>query len=284
MDCVELVCGRRQPVSITLSVLAFFSFGTLLMGSPACWADDTDKAALLAKYQSHIFRSDDGQLPYRMLTPSKIDPGKTYPLVLFLHGAGERGDDNNSQLVHGASEFAKPARREKFPAFVVFPQCPKEQRWVESDWNLKSGKGQFPEQPSVPMQMSLELVDQLLQSQPIDADRCYITGLSMGGQGSWYAAVAEPKRFAAMLEVCGGGDPDWAPRYYGIPLWAFHGQADKVVPVDRGREMIVALTQSGHTPELRYVEYPGVGHDSWTRTFARDDVFDWLFSHTRTKQ
>ncbi|MGI9471208.1 MAG: dienelactone hydrolase family protein [Rubripirellula sp.] len=242
---------------------------------------------LLASYQPGLFQAGDpvsndgGKLGYRMMAPAQIESGKKYPLVLFLHGAGERGSDNQKQLVHGAAEFAKPERRREFPAYVLFPQCPSDQRWVESDWDLPSGRDQFPDEPSVPMAQVLALVDSLVTELPIDPNRLYVTGLSMGGQGTWFAAVAPPKRFAAMLEVCGGGDPSWANRYTGTPVWALHGQADSVVPVSRGREMIIALTEAGHTPELRYVEYPGVGHNSWTRTYARDDVYRWLFSQRK---
>ena len=221
-----------------------------------------------------------GAIKYRMLSPQTIDPKKQYPLVLFLHGAGERGDDNAIQLVHGAHEFARKDRREKYPAFVIFPQCPKGKRWVESDWNLKSGRGQFPKEPSTSMQLALELVDQISLDHPVDTKRRFVVGLSMGGQGAWFAA-AHDDRFAAMVEVCGGGDPEFAKQYAGKPIWAFHGQADNVVPVQRGREMITALTNAGHAPELRYVEYPGVKHDSWTRTFARDDLYEWLFSQSQ---
>ncbi|MGB7324067.1 MAG: prolyl oligopeptidase family serine peptidase, partial [Rubripirellula sp.] len=220
-------------------------------------------------------------LKYRLLKPAAYDPEKKYPLVLFLHGAGERGDDNKAQLKHGAKEFARADRREQFPAYVVFPQCPVGSRWVESPWDLASGRGEFARTPSTPMKATLELVDHLIATESVDPDRVYVTGLSMGGQGTWFAAAAKPKRFAAMLEVCGGGDPSWAEDYAGIPVWGFHGQADKVVPIGRGREMIVALAQGGHHPELRFTEYPGVGHDSWTRTYSRDDVFEWLFSQSK---
>jgi predicted peptidase len=261
---------RLAPVACLLWTVA------LVMTNRAM-ADTND--ALLASFQVGIYKSSDGQiLPYRLMGPKNLEPGKKYPLVLFLHGAGERGDDNKVQLVHAAADFASNDRREKFPAFVLFPQCPAGHRWVESPWDLPSGRDAFPEQPSLPMKLALELVDQLVASKPVDIDRLYVTGLSMGGQGSWYAAVAEPKRFAAILEVCGGGDPTWADRYSGIPIWAFHGQADNVVPVSRGREMMRALVDAGHHPEMRYVEYPKVGHNSWTQTYARDDVYAWLFS------
>ncbi|NND96617.1 MAG: phospholipase [Pirellulaceae bacterium] len=272
--------GLQRCIAIGLLAAAALtppSAAQLLADPPA--AEQNSKETLRSLYHSRSFESKSGgSLPYRILTPATIEPNKKYPLVLFLHGAGERGVDNVRQLVHGAHEFARADRREQFPAFVVFPQCPPESRWVQSDWDLKSGRGQFPSDPSDPMRLTLELVDELSVQQPIDDARRYVTGLSMGGQGTWYAAAQQPHRFAAMLEVCGGGDPDWAKRYSGIPIWAFHGQADTVVPVSRGREMIAALAQVGHAPEIRYVEYPGVGHDAWTRTYSRDDVFQWLFA------
>ncbi len=259
-------------------VLAFFAtiLGSMLV-TPAV-AVEINKATRLA-YESRVFQSDDGKtLPYRIMPPAQIEAGKKYPIVLFLHGAGERGTDNEIQLVHAASEFARTQRRQDYPAFVVFPQCPAEQRWVESPWDLPSGKGEFADEPSKAMKLTLQLMDSLVSELPVDTDRLYVCGLSMGGQGAWFAASAKPHRFAAMIEVCGGGDPDWANRYAGIPIWAFHGQDDSVVPISRGREMIAALAVVGHHPELRYCEYPGVGHDSWTRTYRRDDVFAWLFS------
>lgn len=234
-----------------------------------------------SKYESATFAAPGGQISYRMLRPAKIIAGKKYPLVLFFHGAGERGDDNRKQLIHAASDFASEDRTRDFPAFVIFPQCPAGQRWVESDWDLKSGRGQIPEEPSAAMSLSLELVERLITEQPIDDRRVYVTGLSMGGMAAWFAAAKKPERFAAMLEVCGGSDPDWADRFAGVPIWGFHGQSDRVVPVSRGREMISALTEAGHHPELRFTEYPGVGHNSWTRTFARRDVFEWLFAQSK---
>ncbi|TWU57741.1 Prolyl oligopeptidase family protein [Rubripirellula reticaptiva] len=250
------------------------------------WGDSP--AAKVEDFTSGVFNG----LPYRMLVPkplqeptAKRDPAASvatkYPLVLFLHGAGERGDDNQVQLKHGAKEFARRDRRDQFPAFVVFPQCPVGSRWVESPWDLTSGRGEFARAPSTPMKVALELVDHLIANESVDPDRVYVTGLSMGGQGTWFAAATKPNRFAAMLEVCGGGDPTWAQDYAGIPIWGFHGQADKVVPIGRGREMIAALTLGGHHPELRFTEYPGVGHDSWTQTYSRDDVFEWLFSQSK---
>lgn len=245
---------------------------------------------------------DGGKLPYRILKPLGLNPDRPhldaalegvvasregkesrgYPLVLFLHGAGERGDDNVKQLVHAAADFARLDRRQGQPAYVVCPQCPKEFQWVDTPWNLPDGKDSFSDTPTKPLRMALELVESLKESLPIDPDRVYVTGLSMGGYGAWHAAGLHPDRFAAVLPVCGGSDPTWAPRYNGIPIWSFHGDKDTAVPVGRGREIISALALAGHQGELRYTEYEGVGHNSWTRTYSRDDFHEWLFRQRRS--
>jgi predicted peptidase len=266
-----------RSVFLILAILAVVPFVTRGSGVSAEVNDGHS-----GQYRPDAFTGASGiSLPYRILTPKQLDPGKKYPLVLFLHGAGERGSDNKKQLVHAAADFASPSRMKQFPAFVVFPQCPTNQRWVESPWELPTGRGEFDSHPSKPMAAALELVDSLVGELPIDRDRLYVTGLSMGGQGAWFAAANKPHRFAAMLEVCGGGDPTWAADYAGIPIWALHGQDDGVVPISRAREMVIALTEAGHAPELRYTEYPGVGHNSWTQTFKRDDVFKWLFAQRK---
>ena len=245
-------------------------------------------------YDWAVYKSTSGRsLPYRILkpdesvlkaAPSAEGTARRFPLVLFLHGAGERGDDNEKQLVHAAADFARSDRRRDEPAFVVFPQCPSEAQWVDTPWSLPSGKGTFTEKPSEPLRTALDLVDLLVRTNPIDPDRIYVTGLSMGGYGAWHAAALQPERFAAVLAVCGGSDPDWAERYKGLPIWSFHGDQDTVVPVVRGREIVSALALAGHQPELRYSEYEGVGHNSWSRTYARDDVHAWLFRQHRVRK
>lgn len=273
------------PAQLALALfLGCLAAGTTVFADKPQPATDQSIPPSEVPVQAFQAKSFDG-LPYRLLVPPQADqaehPGKAYPLVLFLHGAGERGDDNERQLKHVASEFLRPDRRDKHPAYVIFPQCPAEQRWVETPWDLKSGSGQFPAEPSDPMAKVLALVDSMIAELPIDPARVYVTGLSMGGQGTWFASAQKPQRFAAMVQVCGGGDPTWATQYAGLPIWVFHGQTDPVVPVLRAREMISALATVGHHPELRLTEYPGVGHDSWTRTYAQDEVFDWLFSKSK---
>lgn len=264
------------------SILSILAVMVLVLVSRASWVRAQGNNPVLQKYTAEVFSGSNGNtIPYRILAPASIERGKQYPLVLFLHGAGERGSDNKKQLVHGAADFASPKRMQQFPAFVVFPQCPNEKRWVESPWDLPSGSGEFDVVPSQPMKAALELVDTLVTELPVDPSRVYVTGLSMGGQGAWFAAATKPRRFAALLEVCGGGDPTWVADYQGMPIWALHGQKDGVVPISRAREMVIALTKAGHAPEIRYTEYPGVGHNSWAQTYKRDDVFEWLFAQRK---
>lgn len=229
-------------------------------------------------FESRIFRGDsDPGLPYRLLKPLDFDPKQTYPLVLFLHGAGERGDDNAVQLFHGARNFTDLAMRRRHGAFVIFPQCPAEKRWVEVPWDGKSHT--MPAEPSAPLAAVFELVAALRQEFPVDERRIYGVGLSMGGFGVWDVLERKPELLAAAVPVCGGGDPAYAAAFKSTPVWAFHGEADPTVIPDRSRAMIKALQAAGGNPV--YTEYEAVAHDSWTETFNNRFVWDWLFSQHR---
>lgn len=221
---------------------------------------------------------------YRLLFPAGYDKNvvKAYPLVLLLHGAGERGEDNFAPLKHGAAEFARPDRQAEYPCFVLVPQVPKDQKWVDTDWSHADGKGTFPDSHSPAYAAALGAVKRWINSGHVDPSRVYVTGLSMGGYGTWYAAAASKDVFAAAVPICGGGDPTWAQRYQGMPIWAFHGTEDKAVPVVRSQEMIDALAKVAHKPETIYTAYEGGGHDVWTETYRRDDLFRWLFSQRRS--
>jgi predicted peptidase len=230
------------------------------------------------RFAAAVFEDSAGhKLPYRLLAPAKSKAGAKYPLVIFLHGAGERGTDNKKQLVHGMNDFAADEIMAKHPAFVVAPQCPEGKRWVEVDWTLDSH--QMPAQPSQPLSSMFELVDTLIKTKPIDTKRIYITGLSMGGFGVWDAVQRRPELFAAAVPICGGGDPLLAKQIHFVPVWAFHGADDKTVKVSRSREMIEALRNVGEEP--KYTEYKGVGHDSWTRTYKDPALYEWLFAQRK---
>lgn len=233
---------------------------------------------LLQVFEPREYVDESGQsLNYRLMKPIDFKPSKKYPLVLFLHGAGERGDDNVLQLVHAAKQFANEERRRQYPAYVLFPQCPKEKRWVEVDWKLDAHT--MPEEPSASMVLVKALVDTMVETAGIDETRIYITGLSMGGFGTWDAIARYENFFAAAAPVCGGGDPTTANRYVDLPLWCFHGAKDRVVKFHRSQEMVDALKSLGGAP--KFTVYPNAEHDSWTETYSNPELYDWMFAQVR---
>ena len=228
-----------------------------------------------ADYEPRVFRNANGaMLPYRLLVPATTAPEKKYPLVLFLHGAGERGDNNAAQLQHGCKLYLEPANREKFPCYVIAPQCPANKQWVDMPWG--GDRGTQPAQPSAPMQLVLELLDALPKELAIDTQRVYVTGLSMGGYGTWDLVTRFPERFAAGAPVCGGGDEAVAPRAVKVPIWAFHSDDDGAVKVTRTRNMIAAIRAAGGAP--KYFEYFGLGHGSWGKAYSEPEFLPWLFA------
>jgi len=213
-------------------------------------------------------------LPYRIYRPKPADAGKKFPLLLFLHGAGERGDDNAIQLKHGIRQFL--AQQEKTPCVIVAPQCPKNLSWAAIR------RGETPrllEKPSEPAALTLELVDALRKELPLDESRLYVTGLSMGGYGTWDLLCRRPELFAAGVPICGGGDPSKAALIAKVPQWIFHGDKDTAVPVDSSRTMVEALKTAGGEP--KYTEYPGVGHNSWDKAYGDPELYTWLFAQKR---
>lgn len=216
-------------------------------------------------------------LPYLLLRPETYDPKRKYPLVIFLHGAGERGTDNQKQLIHGLIDFAQPQAMRSWPCFVVAPQCPEQMQWVDTPWTAE--KHSMPAQPTAALRQSIRLAEKMQVDFSVDPQRIYITGLSMGGFGVWDAIQRYPSMFAAALPVCGGGDETLAKSIAEIPLWAFHGDKDDVVLPIRTRNMIAALKQAGGSP--KYTDYAGVTHNSWTQTYANKEVLGWLFQQRK---
>ena len=238
-------------------------------------SQDARKAAI-SRFVSKKYENKNGDvLPYRLLQPAKIEKGKKYPLVLFLHGAGERGKDNQAQLVHGMNDFSSDEMMEQFPAFVVAPQCPKNKFWAD----FRSTRAS--EKPSKPLAMALELIDSIVASDAIDRDRIYITGLSMGGFGAWDAIRFRPRFFAAAVPICGGGDKSrkTIESIKHLPIWVVHGEADRAVPAKRSIEIVNALKAAGAEP--RFDLQKGVGHDCWTTTYRDIDLFRWMFQQKR---
>jgi len=198
-------------------------------------------------------------LNYLLWLPAdyKKEKTKTYPILIFLHGAGERGDTLDLVKKNGPPSFVE--NRPDFPFITVSPQCP-----AGTWWNIED------------LQVMLE---QLKFKYRIDPSRIYLTGLSMGGFGTWTWASAYPDQFAAIAPVCGGGDPISADKLKNTPVWAFHGEADPVVPVKRTIEMVEAVNAKGGS--ARMTIYPGVGHDSWVNAYNDPELYKWLLEHDR---
>ncbi len=218
-------------------------------------------------------------LPYRLHRPPPAKPGVRHPLVLFLHGAGERGSDNQAQLVHGVLPILAYAAEQGEKLFLVAPQCPAEEKWVDVPWNTPSHT--MPPQPSAPMKRVLGLLDKLMREEAVDPTRIYVTGISMGGFGTWDLLQRRPHLFAAAIPVCGGGDARLAGRFKTVPLWVFHGAQDDAVLPLRSRAMVAALQQAGGHPG--YTEYPDTGHNSWAPTYADPAVLGWFLKQRRTQ-
>lgn len=188
----------------------------------------------------------------------ETDAGKRWPLVLFLHGAGERGSDLEKVKAHGPPRLV--AAGKQFPFILVSPQCPEDARWSTDTLGA--------------------LLDDVRQRYRVDPDRVYVTGLSMGGYGTWAMAMAYPDRFAAIAPICGGGDPRRAARIRGVPAWVFHGGKDTVVPLQQSEEMVAALKAAG-APEVKLTVYPDAGHDSWTMAYDDPALYEWLLGRRR---
>lgn len=248
----------------------------LLLPSFASFAQD------LSRYLKKEFTSGGDTLPYRILYPEGYEASRKFPLVIVLHGAGERGSDNEKQLVHGSRLFLDSVMREKYPAIVVFPQCPAGGYWS----SVTIDRSQVPlaltfdyTRPiTQPLQQAMDLLAQLLRDESVDERRVYIAGLSMGGMGTFEAVYRFPDRFAAALPICGGGD---TARYRKVmtPFWIFHGTDDAVVGVEYSRSMVEKLKDLSMS--VRYTEYPGVNHNSWDSAFAEPDFLKWMFAKKR---
>lgn len=238
------------------------------------------EADLESRFETMQYTDESGNiLLYRLLKPKMVHVQHTYPVVLFLHGIGERGDDNKAQLKWGVKNFATDENMEKYPCFVAAPQCPLDDFWVSALRDL-SHPYVMTENPTEAMGMALELVGALQEKFPqIDPKRIYVTGLSMGGFGTWDVVQRAPDLFAAAVPVCGGGDVAKAERIANIPIWAFHGAEDRMVIPKWSRDMIEAIQIAGGNP--KYTEYAGIGHRSWIKAYSDPELFIWLFSQKK---
>jgi predicted peptidase len=235
----------------------------------------------LDAYQKKWLVQGPDTLPYRLLLPVSFDAGKKYPVVLFLHGAGERGRDNEAQLTHGARLFLNDTIRKAFPAIVVFPQCPPDQYWSNVLRAVDStGRRTFTFQeggvPTRPMAMLANLLEELHRQYRIKGDQVYVMGLSMGGMGTFELARRHPDLFAAAVPICGGAHPATAGQLKRMQWWVFHGGKDDVVPLQFSETMAAALKAQGAA--VTFTVYPEAGHNSWDNAFAEPGLLPWLFA------
>jgi predicted peptidase len=214
-------------------------------------AEDPKKPAQEAK------RSEKAKLNYLLYLPPGYEKAeKKFPLILFLHGAGETGKDLNKVKVHGPPKIVQ--KKTDFPFIVVSPQAP------TRGWRPAS---------------LLALLDDVCANYKVDKDRVYLTGLSMGGFGTWSLAAAAPDRFAAIAPICGGGDPRTAEKIKNLPIWVFHGTKDNAVPIKRSEVMVEALKKAGG--DVKFTVYPDAGHDCWTVTYNNPELYKWFLAHKR---
>ncbi|MEN1785483.1 MAG: alpha/beta hydrolase-fold protein [Bacteroidota bacterium] len=238
-----------------------------------------------SEYEKKIFAVGGNTLPYRLLLPKDFNPQKAYPLVVFLHGSGERGNDNEKQLTHGAALFLQDSVRTKYPAIVVFPQCAENSSWARIDTQVQGPLERrmftfYPKaSPTLDMRLLEGLIAQLQKDYNIRKKQRYVGGLSMGGMGTFELVNRNPSVFSAAFPICGGAHPKIARRLQKTDWWVFHGGADVVVPPKYSTNMVEALQNKG--AKVRYALYPAVGHNSWDRAFKEPDLLPWLFSKSR---
>ncbi len=199
-------------------------------------------------------------IDYLLYLPAEYGKSdKEWPLMLFLHGAGERGDDLRKVEVHGPPKIVK---EKDMPFIIVSPQCPEDGWWPKEIEVLNC------------------LLDDIIARYDVDESRVYLTGLSMGGYGSWSLGCEYPERFAAIAPICGGGEPFFGRKLKNVPVWAFHGEKDSVVPLKKSEDMVNAIRRAGGK-NVKLTVYPGVNHDSWTETYNNPELYEWFLEHTK---
>jgi predicted peptidase len=232
-------------------------------------------------YSKEVFIKGIDSLLYRMLLPENFDSSKRYPVLFFLHGSGERGNDNEAQLIHGSKLFQSEKMRKNFPAIVVFPQCPKNDFWANVTFGTGADRFMFQKggAPGNAMKQLLGLVDHFRSLKYTAKDQFYIAGLSMGGMGTLEMLRRRPKVFTAAISICGGDNIANAKKYRKVPLWFFHGAKDTAVPAERS-QVVVAELQKYNSP-VKLTIYPEAGHNSWDAAFAEPELLNWLFSQRK---
>ena len=234
----------------------------------------------LNRFLFREFKYENHTLPYRVLEPYTYTE-KNVPLIIFLHGSGERGDDNELQLTHGASFFLEKMKKKKFNSYVIFPQCQVNNRWSsekKDPWLSHDEKIKVSD-ISLYGKMVIELIEYLIKEKNIDTNRIYISGLSMGGYGTFELVSRRPDLFAAAVPICGGANFSILNNSINIPHWIFHGELDRIVPVQKSRDAFNYLRnkKSHH----KYTEFKEVYHNSWENVFDDGKFLNWLFSKSK---
>ena len=220
--------------------------------------------------QSNSYQHGGVTIPYRLVLPDTYDGTSPCPLVVFFHGAGERGNDNANQLINGVQQIANNMPN----AMILAPQCPSGEQWVDTPWeNGSYSIGKVAE--SAEMKAVMALMEQIVQAYSVDTDRVYAMGISMGGYAVWDAMIRHDDLFAAGVAVCGGGDPSQARVLKNTPMFVYHGTADLVVPVSGSEEMVAAIRSAGGT-KVRYTAMEGRGHGIWGTVFSMGDLYSQL--------
>lgn len=199
-------------------------------------------------------------IDYLLYMPPDYAKKDKWPLMIFLHGAGERGDNLRKVEVHGPPKIVK---KKDMPFIIVSPQCPQDSWWPNE------------------VEVLINLINDIVETHNVDESRIYLTGLSMGGYGSWSLGCDYPDRFAAIAPICGGGEPFFGWKLKNTPVWAFHGEVDGVVPLKKSQDMVNAVNRSGGKAKLTV--YPKVNHDSWTQTYDNPELYKWFLKHTLKK-
>lgn len=254
----------RRSVSLVVLMLSFFT---------SVFSQD------LSLFEKKMFISGNDTLRYRLLLPENFDKTKKYPLVLFLHGAGERGSDNEKQLVHGMPKFVDAQNRKNFQCIVIAPQCPLNQSWNSAKTNrdVRPFVREFNYNNPIPkpLQLAIDLTNSIIDEGSVDKKKVVVAGLSMGGMGTFEAVGRFPKMFAAAAPICGGGDTKFYSRKQAkVDFWIFHGAVDGTVDAKYSREMFARLKEL--KANVKYSEYPGVDHNSWDNAFAEPEFLPWL--------
>jgi predicted peptidase len=237
----------------------------------------------LSAYKKEILIDGADTLKYRILYPQNFDATKKYPVVLFLHGRGESGNDNEKQLTHGAKMFLSNEFRAKYPSIVIFPQCAEESYWANVEIETINTKRFFNflngGAPTKSMSLLLKLTDRISKQTYTDQHKIYVGGLSMGGMGTFEILRRKPYTFAAAFAICGGDNVANIKKYKNLPLWIFHGGMDDVVNPQLSYNIYKALKNIGHEP--KFTLYPKANHNSWDSAFAEPGLIDWLFGNTK---